>query len=100
MLASAPLIVLVCLLLSYLKGQHVLYLICVVAILYCVRRHTFKPAAKRRSPRLAGASSVIASRDFSLRRQRLAGTIAARQGATNVYTFPEPTYGAELLQNN
>jgi hypothetical protein len=46
MLASAPLIVLVCLLLSYLKGMNLLVLICAITLLYCVRRHTFKPAPK------------------------------------------------------
>jgi hypothetical protein len=46
MLASAPLIVLVCLLLSYLKGMSLLVLICAITLLYCVRRHTFKPAPK------------------------------------------------------
>jgi hypothetical protein len=46
MLASAPLIVLVCFLLSYLKGLNLLLLICAATLLYCVRRHTFKPAVK------------------------------------------------------
>jgi len=46
MLASAPLIVLVCFVLSYLKGLNLLLLICAATLLYCVRRHTFKPAIK------------------------------------------------------
>jgi hypothetical protein len=49
MLASAPLIVLICLLLSYLKGMSLLVLICAITLLYCVRRHTFKPAPKQKA---------------------------------------------------
>jgi hypothetical protein len=46
MLALAPLIALLCLLLSYLKGLNLLLLVCAATFLHCIRRHTFNSAGK------------------------------------------------------
>jgi hypothetical protein len=59
MLASAPLIVLVCFLLSYLKGLNLLVLICAATLLYCVRRHTFKPAIKAKKISQTGVELAL-----------------------------------------
>jgi len=110
MLASAPLIVLVCFLLSYLKGLSLLLLICAATTLYCIRRHTFKPAIKPANvkaknpaqqtidiaPLMAAVAPVPApSPEQQDEDAKKVFWQASSEKQSNVYTFPKTsTYTA------
>jgi hypothetical protein len=95
MLASAPLIVLVCFLLSYLKGLNLLLLICAATTLYCIRRHTFKPAIKVKK---AAAPTVelalppapaVQSADAEEEAAKKVFWQSSTDKQSNVYSFPK-----------
>jgi hypothetical protein len=105
MLASAPLIVLLCFLLSYLKGLNLLLLFCAATLLYCVRRHTFKPAARTRRvsksppiktyPEQVGNAPIGPIGPMDERAMKIFWQ-SGETGKSNVYSFVKSLTRAEL----
>jgi hypothetical protein len=99
MLGSAPLIVLICLVLAFLKGQHILYVLCFATLLYCIRRHTFKPAPKRAQRRAeTGAITALPNAiplEVLPKDPPKAPVIAS--DASNVVAFPNSNPRPEVL---
>jgi hypothetical protein len=100
MLSSAPLIVLICLVLAFLKGQYILYVVCFATLLYCIRRHTFKPAQKRAAYRKA-ETGVVTTLPNSIPLDVVPAEAPKTQRnsieASNVVAFPNATPRPEVL---